>query len=111
MPDNPKEEEPIEPLKSFITGLGLPGGLIIAAAAVGVLISIVTGNLGLASLTEAAKLGAYAGFFLSFLGVADIALGWLMGGGARFQNRLYTVAGYLVVWLGFYLVLRLTVWS
>ncbi len=91
------EKPPIKPLKSYMRGVAIPGIIILGCVAIGVLISILSGNFSLIELWDAAQLGAFAGFFISIIGVLDMVAALLFSD-RRFMNGVYMSLGYLTVW-------------
>ena len=91
--------EPIRPLRSFIEGLGLPGGIILALMAIGGIYGLFNHGGDLEAAVRYIRGAAWLGLFLIIFGGLEMALGLLWGGGP-WQNRLSRFAGMLLVWLG-----------
>ncbi len=92
-----KEKPPIEPVKSYVRGLAIPGIIILACTAIGAVISILNGNTTPAQIWGAAKIGGFFGFFISMAGVFEL-FGGLLFADRRFMNGVYMAFGYLTAW-------------
>ena len=92
------EKPPIEPVQSYIRGLAIPGIIILACAAIGAVISILNGNTAPAQIWGAARIGGFIGFFISMVGVFEMAVALLFAD-RRFMNGVYMALGYLTIWL------------
>jgi len=78
----------------FLIGLGVPGALCLFFGGAAFLMTVHTGTAAF----ENARLGAYAGLFLSLLGGAEI-VGSLLGGGDKILRQIPLAAGALSAWL------------
>ena len=93
------EPEPIRPLQSFVEGVGIPGGIILAVMAIGGIYSFFNHGADLEVMAGYVRGAAWLGLFLIIFGGLEMALGLLWDGGP-WQNRLSRFAGMLLVWLG-----------
>ena len=91
--------EPIRPVRSFIEGLGIPGGFILVLMGLGGVYSLLNHGTDLEAMLRYVRGAAWAGLFLIIIGGLEIAFGLLWDGGP-WQNRLSRFAGMLLVWLG-----------
>jgi len=91
--------EPIRPLRSFVEGVGIPGGIILALMAIGGVYSFFNHGADLETMTMYVRGAAWLGLFLIIFGGLELAFSLLWDGGP-WQNRLSRFAGMLFVWLG-----------
>jgi len=99
-------EEPIEPLKHYVMGLGLPFFIVFVAVCVAVVVAQITGR----DILMAIKWGIGLSLFFSFFGGLQTALGILFIKG-RWQNRLWMCFGFLSIWLSLiYVVFNFDFW-
>jgi len=94
--------ELVAPLKSYIEGLGLIGGVVLTCAGLGGIIAIWYHGLNTDVIWSNSKRGAFLGFIVSILGGLEIAISLLFGPDP-WQNKLSRSAGYdclagLLVW-------------
>jgi len=89
------DKPPIEPLKSYIEGLGIPGLIVLMAVGAAAILAVLSGNAG--DIFDWMYWGALLGGFAAVFGVFDM-LGVLLGGADRFMNAVYQLLGYLTVW-------------
>ncbi|WDI31231.1 hypothetical protein PUV54_14870 [Hyphococcus flavus] len=92
-----KEKPPIEPFKSYVRGLAVPGIIILGCAVIGAIISILNGNTAPSQIWGAVKFGGFIGFFISMVGVFEMAAALLFAD-RRLMNGVYMTLGYLTVW-------------
>ena len=92
--------EPIRPLRSFIEGLGIPGGIILVLMAIGGIYGLFNHGGDLEAAVRYIRGAAGLGLFLIIIGGLEIAFGRLLWDGGPWQNRLSRFAGMVLVWLG-----------
>lgn len=91
-------KQPIEPTKSYLLGVAVPGVIILGCAVVGICISLLNARTSPQQIWNAATFGAFWGFYVSLFGVFEM-IAALLFSGRRFMNGLYISLGYLSVWL------------
>lgn len=91
--------ENVNLLRSFVQGVGYPGGLILALCGIGSLVGLFNHGTDLDMIWKYTQGGAYLGLFIIFVGGLEIALGVFWEGGP-WQNRFARFAGMALVWLG-----------
>ncbi len=101
-----EREPPVEPVRNYARGLTIPAIIILSCGAIGALWVIVTGNANPVAIGNAVKLGAWIGFFISFVGGLEIAAGLLFAT-RNIMNGLYLAAGYFTVWIITFYALKL----
>lgn len=88
--------EPVLAIRHTLTGIGIPGAIILVCAAIGVGAALFNGALS--EIGTYIRYGAITGLVLSFLAVGEILAGLLAIDDTRIANRLFRTLGYILVW-------------
>ena len=96
--DEDEPEEDVDILRSFIQGLGYPGGFFLLIAAIAACVAIFSHGINITIIASYVRGGAYLALFLFILGGLEMAAGVLFHAGP-WQNRIARFAGLFLVWL------------
>lgn len=95
-------------LRAFLRGAALPGMIVMACAAVGVLMDVFSFS-PLSGTISGVKAGIALGLFASFVGVFEIIALFFVANNIAIRLRLTQALGYASVWVAcIYIILKLS---